>query len=96
VKVFGISTALGQHNRPPDQAHPRTKPSQPRRAFPFPLLTDFPPACRVHKQWGRYDENKKKPLKGAFLIHRAGWVTCHDGVPRPLSDPDAAIDDLLK
>jgi len=96
VKVFGVSTAIPQENRPPIEGRPYRTDNQPREAFPFPLLTDVSPACAVHRQWGRFDAARSKPLPGVFLIDRTGSVACSEGVPRPLADPPATIDNLLR
>jgi peroxiredoxin len=96
VKVFGVSTAIPQENRPPVEGRPYRTDNQPREEFPFPLLTDLSPACRVHRQWGRFDAAKSKPLEGVFLIDRSGNVACSEGVPRPVADPEAEIDRLVE
>ena len=94
--VFGISTAIPQLNR----VDIRTTGSKqigihPRKPFPFPLLTDLSPVCKVHHQWGRYDETLKRPLQGTFLIDRVGLVACVGRTPKPLFSPQQIIDEII-
>jgi len=98
VKVLGISTAIPQENRPPEDGRPRLHNNQPQQPFPFPLLTDLAPACKIHKQWGRYDQATNRPLTGVFLVTRDGRARCDGDDHRllPLEDPDATIDTLLR
>lgn len=84
IKVLAVSTALPQENR---KVIERSGP------FPFPLLSD--PDLRVHRRWGRIDPQTGTPRTGLFLIDRAGEVDAAEGFPRPLSDQDTTIDDLM-
>jgi len=84
IKVLAISTALPQENR---KAIQRSGP------FPFPLLSD--PDLQVHRRWGRIDEQTGMPRTGLFLIDRAGEVDWADRSPRPLTDPETTVNELL-
>lgn len=84
IKVLAVSTALPQENR---KVIARIGP------FPFPLLSD--PDLRVHRRWGRINEQTGTPQTGLFLIDRAGEVDWADGSPRRLTDPETTIDELL-
>lgn len=96
IRVLGISTAIPQQNRPPPAGSPYRTKNQPQRPFPFALLSDLPPACLVHKQWGRWNALRKEPLDGVFFIDRSGYVACDGRKPKPIPDPDALIDRLLE
>ena len=82
--VVGVSTALPQHNR---QVMEHTGP------FPFPLVSD--PTFEIHRAWGRFDEMANKPLQGVFSVDRAGRVAWEGGLPKPVSRPEAVVDDLI-
>ncbi len=82
--VVAVSTALPQHNR---QVMERSGP------FPFPLVSD--PTFEIHRAWGRFDEKAKKPLQGVFSVDRAGRVAYEGGKPKPVTRPDAVVDDLI-
>lgn len=98
VKVLGVSTALPQENRPLVENDPRQgRDARDRTPFPFPLLTDLPPDCSVHRAWSRYDAKAKQSLPGVFLIDRAGriaWDKDRDA-PEPLHEPMQVLDELL-
>lgn len=81
--VVAVSTALPQHNRAVFERIGE---------FPFPLLSD--PGLHVHKAWGRYDEEQRAPLPGLFVIDRKGDVAYADGVPQPIDDVDAFLEQL--
>ena len=83
TKVIAVSAALPQENRSVFERSGE---------FPFPLLSD--PDFRVHRMWGRYDEQRDVPRQGLFLIDRKGDVAWADGSPRPVDDPQAIIDEL--
>ena len=89
VIVLGVSTALPQDNR--KRIEERQK-EDPDFDLPFLLLTDLPPACRVHRQWGRFDEAVGLPLPGLFHIDRAGNVDWAGRSPKPVSDVEAWLD----
>jgi peroxiredoxin len=94
--VFGISTAIPQLNRVETRATGSDLSEiRPREPFPFPLLTDLSPACKVHRQWGRYDKTLKRPLQGTFLIDRVGLVACVGRTPKPLFSPQQKIDEII-
>ncbi|GAB4151077.1 MAG: hypothetical protein Tsb009_26280 [Planctomycetaceae bacterium] len=95
IVVLGISTALPQQNRPAERSLPQPNPVRVRQAFPFPLLTDLPPSCRVHRLWGRYDKIREQPTPGVFLIEQNGLVACVGRVPKPLAQPRKTIDEIL-
>ena len=92
VILLGISTALPQENRKRIDERGKTEPDF---EMPFPLLTDIPPACRVHRQWGRFDETAGISLPGVFLIDRAGNVDWAGRSPKPVSDVDQLLDSLI-
>ncbi|MBW3539016.1 MAG: redoxin domain-containing protein [Planctomycetes bacterium] len=96
IIVLGVGTTLPQENRPPAEDGPRLSERQVERAFPFPLLTDLEPQLVVHKLWGRVDETTGRPLRGLFIIDRAGRVDVEDGHPAPVPDPQIALDALLR
>lgn len=83
VQVVGVSAALPQHNR---QAAERHGP------FPFPLLSD--PEFFIHRLWGRYDEQRLRPLTGVFAIDRAGRVAWSGRAPQPVADLDQILPPL--
>lgn len=98
VVVLGVSTALPQENRPRTLNDPRTSDgTSDRLPFPFPLLTDLPPECRVHRNWGRYDAARGRALPGVFLIDRGGRIAWDQErhIPRPLEQPMQVLDELL-
>jgi peroxiredoxin len=80
--VLAISQALPQQNRK-DMAEHGT--------YPFPLLSDVD--FSVYRAWGRYDEQKKQPLEGVFLVDRKGEVVWSREAdrPEPLANLEAAI-----
>jgi peroxiredoxin len=82
VYVMAISKALPQENRKEIAKHGQ---------YPFPLLSDVD--LSVHRAWGRYDEQRKKPVEGVFLVDRAGQVAWSgaSGEPEPLSNLEAAV-----
>ncbi len=82
VYVLAISTALPQQNRKDMAEH---------GAYPFPLLSDVD--LSVHRAWGRYDEERRRPLEGAFLVDRKGEVAWSEraGGPEPLANLEAAV-----
>lgn len=104
VVVVGVSGAIPQHNRAAAARLAGTD-----AEFPFPLVTDIPPPQSTgslksgktpapfdaHRIWGVYDEADDQPRTGAFLIDRAGNVMFRNGLPEPLSDPQAAIETLI-
>lgn len=65
------------------------------KAYPFPVLADIDPQqprpFPVHHLWGRIDSSGGEPIPGLFLIDRAGRIATNVGLPRPYSDPRAAI-----
>jgi peroxiredoxin len=96
--ALGVSTALPQENRPVAENAPSLHRASPDRSpFPFPLLTDLKPECRVHRLWGRYEAPQQRTIPGVFLIDRAGqvaWDRSRDK-PRPLEHPQQVLDELL-
>ena len=89
VIVLGVSTALPQDNR---KRIEEKQEENPDFDLPFPLLTDLPPECRVHRQWGRFDEAVGLPLPGLFYIDRAGNVDWAGRFPKPVSDVEQVLD----
>ena len=92
VIVLGISTALPQDNR--KRIEERRK-EDPDFDLPFLLLTDLPPECRVHRQWGRYDEAVGLPLSGLFYIDRAGNVDWAGRFPKPVPDVQRVLNSRI-
>jgi peroxiredoxin len=92
VIVLGVSTALPQDNR--KRIEERQK-EDPDFDLPFLLLTDLPPECRVHRQWGRFDEAVGLPLPGLFYIDRAGNVDWAGRFPKPVSDVELVLDSRI-
>lgn len=84
IVAFGISTALPQDNR---------KSFERGGKFPFPLLSD--PDFRVHRLWGRFDEQRRVPLQGLFLIDRKGDVAWKAGFPQPSGDVEQVLGELI-
>ena len=82
VSVLAISKALPQDNRK-DMAEFGT--------YPFPLLSDVD--LSAHQAWGRYDEQRRQPLEGVFLVDRAGRVAWSQqtGGPEPLATLEASL-----
>ena len=83
VIVLGVSTALPQDNR---KRIEEQRKEEPEFDLPFLLLTDLPPECRVHRQWGRFDETVDLPLPGLFYIDRKGDVDWAGRFPKPMAD----------
>lgn len=92
IEVVGISCATPFENQ---QAEARAG-----RTFPFPLLSDVHPQglspAPVHIQFGLFDVATGTTRTGVFLIDRAGRLPWHDGAPRPVRDPAAAVDALCR
>ena len=82
VYVLAISTALPQQNRKDMAAYEK---------FPFPLLSDVD--LSVHRAWGRYDEQRRQPLEGVFLVDRKGRVAWSNknAAPAPIENLDATV-----
>ncbi len=82
IYVMAISKALPQENRKDIADH---------GLYPFPLLSDVD--LSVHRAWGRYDEARRQPLEGVFLVDRAGRVdwSQETGTPQPVSDLTATL-----
>jgi peroxiredoxin len=82
VYVLAISTALPQENRKDTAAHEK---------FPFPLLSDVD--LSVHRAWGRYDEQRRQPLEGVFLVDRKGRVAWSNknAAPAPIENLGATV-----
>jgi peroxiredoxin len=79
---MAVSKALPQENRKDMADHGQ---------YPFPLLSDVD--LSVHQAWGRYDEQRRLPLAGAFLVDRKGqvaWSRAMDG-PEPLADLESTV-----
>jgi peroxiredoxin len=87
VYVMAVSTALPQENRKIIAKH---------GDFPFPLLSD--PDFHVHQDWGRFDEARRRPLQGVFLVDRAGNITWsrHSHRPQPLDDWESVVSALVE
>jgi len=92
VIILGLSTALPQENRKRIEERGKTEPDF---ELPFPLLTDIPPVCSVHRQWGRFDETVEISLQGVFHIDRAGNVDWAGRFPKPVSDVDQLLNSLI-
>ena len=79
-------------------------PHQIRKAdkFPFPVLTDINPLLAgskymVHKQWGSYNKQQKRPLHNMYVVNRAGLIkVTDDGIPVPEPQPLDAIARLIR
>ena len=86
VYVLVISKALPQENRKDMAAHEK---------YPFPLLSDVD--LSAHRAWGRYDEQRRLPLEGAFLVDRRGDVAWsrETGGPEPLANLEATVQAVL-
>jgi peroxiredoxin len=82
IYVMAISKALPQENRKDIAEHGK---------YPFPLLSDVD--LSVHRAWGRYDEERRQPLEGVFLVDRKGQVAWsrENGGPEPLSNLEATV-----
>jgi peroxiredoxin len=82
VYVMAISKALPQENRKDMAEHGH---------YPFSLLSDVD--LSVHRAWGRYDEERRQPLEGAFLVDRKGEVAWSGdaGSPEPISKLEATV-----
>ena len=82
IYVMAISKALPQENRKNMSQHGK---------YPFPLLSDVD--LSVHRAWGRYDEERRQPLEGVFLVDRKGQVAWsrENGGPEPLSNLEATV-----
>ena len=50
---------------------------------------------KVHRQWGRYDSIKKRPLTGIFFIDRKGQVSRGSNGPEVIAEPELLLDRLL-
>ena len=92
VIVLGISTALPQDNR---KRIEEKRKEDPDFDLPFLLLTDLPPECRVHRQWGRFDEAVGLPLPGLFYIDRAGNVDWAGRFPKPVPDVEQLLNSQI-
>ena len=84
VKVFAVSDALPQQNRPAGERV---------GGFPFPLLTDL--TGRVHEDWGLAGTKTGELRQGVFLIDRAGNVAWEKNAPQPSADADALLTHLI-
>jgi len=82
VYVMAVSKALPQENRKDIAGHGK---------YPFPLLSDVD--LSVHQAWGRYDELRRLPLEGVFLVDRKGQVAWSraSGGPEPVGDFEATV-----
>jgi peroxiredoxin len=82
VYVLAVSTALPQENRKDMAQH---------SAYPFPLLSDVD--LSVHQAWGRYDEQRRRPLEGVLLVDRKGQVRWSGtrGAPEPLANLESTL-----
>lgn len=91
IQPIGISTATRFENL---QAEERAG------TFPFPLLSDIladpPIAAPLHRQFGLYDAATGTTRTAVFLIDRAGRMPWQADHPRPVSDPESAIDSLCR
>ncbi len=87
VYVLAISKALPQENRKDMAAH---------GDYPFPLLSDVD--LSAHRAWGRYDEPRRQPLEGVFLVDRRGDVAWNreSGGPEPLKNLEATVQAVLR
>jgi mycoredoxin-dependent peroxiredoxin len=87
IRVLAISAALPQENRKDIAQH---------EAFPFPLLSD--PDFHVHREWGRFEPEKSKPLFGLFLVDRKGWVAWSEASGKPLVSQDwkSAVEEQIR
>lgn len=81
IIVFGVSTALPQHNRIAE--------------FKLPLLSEVNPARPVHKQWGAIDNNGNT-LPKMFYINRERKVQFDGQTPRPVDRPGALVRAILE
>jgi peroxiredoxin len=83
IFVMAISKALPQENRKDGAEH---------GTYPFPLLSDVD--LSVHRAWGRFDDKRRQPLEGAFLVDRKGQVSWsrETGVPQPLDNLEATVE----
>src|SRR5690606_11762723 len=82
--VLAISDALPQENRAAIEHS---------GAFPFPIVSD--PAFEAQRKWGRYDASAQCTLPGLFFIDRAGRVDSQGGVPLPVDDPEATVEQII-
>jgi peroxiredoxin len=82
VYVMAVSKALPQENRKDMAGYGQ---------YPFPLLSDVD--LSVHQAWGRYDEQRRVPLEGVFLVDRKGQVAWsrESGGPEPVGDFQATV-----
>lgn len=91
IQVIAVSRATRYANQ---QAEERLG-----RKFPFPLLTDIDPdqptPAPAHQAWGLFDADDNQTRTGLFLIDRDGTVRWAEGRPRPVSDPQAVIEQLI-
>jgi peroxiredoxin len=92
TQVVGISRATPFENQ---QAEQRAG-----REFPFPLLSDVHPQglspAPIHIQFGLFDPTTDATRTGLFVIDRAGRIARDGERPRPVRDPDAAIEELCR
>jgi peroxiredoxin len=82
VYVLAVSKALPQENRKDMAQH---------AAYPFPLLSDVD--LSVYQVWGCYDEQRRQPLEGVFLVDRKGQVAWSQarGGPEPLANLESTL-----
>lgn len=92
IEVVGISRATPFENQ---QVEERAG-----LKFPFPLLSDIHPQglspAPVHIQFGLFNPATGGTRTAMFLIDRAGQIPWEGQYPRPVRDPDAAVDDLCR
>lgn len=90
-QVVAVSTATRYAN---EQAAERLG-----QKFPFPVLTDIDPTQPVlapaHRMWGLFDPGTEAIRAGLFLVDRDGSVRFENGHPRPVSNPQATVEELI-
>lgn len=96
IKVVAVSGALPQENWKRTPLSDATVDLDKSGGFPFPLVTDLPPEYRLHRLWGRYDPARARSLPGVFFIDRAGRVAWEGRFPRPVTDIDKLLSDLVE
>jgi len=70
------------------------------KRFPFPVLMDVDPnghtTYPAHRAWGLADNRSEELKTGVFVVDRAGLVPARGLLPRPVVDPEATIDAILR
>lgn len=70
------------------------------KKFPFPVLMDVDPnghtSYPAHRAWGLADHRSEELKTGVFVVDRAGLVPARGPLPRPVVDPEATIDAILR